>query len=218
MNLHFQKIIALLTLDIKTEYRNKYESYGLFLFVIIVSYILYRGTETMDAFSFNSIFWVFILVMSSNFALRAFTKTKEEESLYLYHVVSPYHIIISKLIYNWFFIFIGGILFLFLGLLFHSFEGFPFGSFLILLGVGSLCISSTFSLPSALVLTSSNRGTLLGILSFPISIPLILVCTSMGGQLITEQSWNMNGLSLLFSTILIMSTVSLYLFKYNWQS
>jgi hypothetical protein len=59
---------------------------------------------------------------------------------------------------------------------------------------------------------------LLGILSFPISIPIILVCTNIGGELITQQDWNMNGVILLISIILIMGTVSLYLFRFNWQS
>lgn len=222
LNHHLKKILALIALDFKTEYRNKYDTYGLFLFVIVVSYVLYKGTEAMDAFSFNSVFWVMILVLSTNFALRAFTKTKDEESNYLYQLVSSYHIILSKLLFNWILIFVGGVIFLLSGILFHSalesFNLFPIGQFLLLLALSSLCISSTFSLPSALVLTSNNKGALLGILSFPISIPIILVCTNIGGELITQQDWNMNGVILLISIILIMGTVSLYLFRFNWQS
>ncbi|MDG2449990.1 MAG: heme exporter protein CcmB [Saprospiraceae bacterium] len=217
----FEKIWALISVDLKTEYRNRYDSYGLYLFVMVVSYILYKGTESMDAFSYNSIFWVLILVLSTNFALRAFTKTKEEESYFLYHLVSSYHIIFAKLLYNWIVIFIGGVIFLLSSIIFHSslesFMTFPIVQFIILLLVSSLCLSSTFSLPSALVLTSNNKETLLGILSFPISIPITLVCINLGGELISKQTWNMSGLLLLLSVVLIMSTVSLFLFKYNWQ-
>ena len=219
---HLRKIWSLILLDIRVEYRNRYDLFGLLFFVVVISYVLYRAQETTDSFAFNRVFWVFILVISTNFALRSFTKTREEESAYLYQLASPYHLICSKLILNSFLIFIGGLLFLLSSLLFRSietsFSDFPTLSFIILLGVASVCLSSTFSLPSALVMTSSNRGTLLGVLSFPVSIPAVLLMINLGSSLITDQGWNMNGLVLLLSIILIMSTVSLFLFRYSWQS
>lgn len=218
MSSFISQIWQLIKVDFKVEYRNKYEIYGLILFVIVTAYILYRATEITDVFAFNALYWVMILVISTNFALRSFTKTKEEETRYLYQLVDAKSVICSKILFNWFLIFIGGTLFLLFGLLFHGYEGFPLGKFILLLVVASLAISSTFSLPSALIMTLSSKGTLLGILSFPISIPLVLISTNIGGQLITENVWNMNALGMLISITLIMSVMSLLLFKYNWQS
>jgi len=218
MNSDFSKIWELIKLDFKIEYRNKYEVYGLLLFVVVTSYILYRATESADLLSFNSTFWVFVLVLSTNFALRSFTKMKVEESRYLYQLVDAKGIIISKLIFNWLLIFSGGIIFFLFGLLFHGFTNLPILDFVMLILLVSLALSSTFSLPSALVMSSSSKGTLLGILSFPISIPLILISINLGNDLIILNEWNINGIGMLTSIILIMSLMSLVLFKFNWQS
>ena len=218
MNNDVSKILELIKVDSKIEYRNKYEIYGLLLFVIVTAYILYRATESADVLSFNSTFWVLILVLSTNFALRSFTKIKEEELKYLYQLVDAKSIIISKLVFNWLLIFGGGIVFLLAGLLFHGFSEFPIIDFVLLIALTSLALSSTFSLPSAMVMTLSSKGTLLGILSFPISIPIILVSINLGSDLITQNIWNMNAVAMLISITLIMGIMSLVLFRYNWQS
>ena len=218
MNESLKKVLALIKLDFKIEYRNKYEVYGLLLLVITTSFILYRSIMDSDVLFYNAVFWVLLLVMSTNFALRSFTKTNSSESRYLYQLVDATSIIFSKLIFNWILIFVGGVLFLVSGLLFFSFEDYPLLDFIVLTGIASFALSATYSLPSALVISSSSRGTLLGILAFPVSIPVVLVSSSLGNRLLTENELNMNGLIMLISIALIMTTVSLFLFRYNWQS
>ena len=213
-----KRILALIKLDFKIEYRNKFEIYGLLLLVITTSFILYRSIMDSDVLFYNAVFWVLLLVMSINFALRSFTKTNSSESRYLYQLVDATSIIFSKLIFNWILIFTGGVLFLVSGLLFFSFEDYPLLAFMALTAIASFALSATYSLPSALVVSSSSRGTLLGILAFPISIPVVLVSSSLGNRLLIENELNFNGLIMLISIALIMTTISLFLFRYNWQS
>jgi len=221
VNSDFNKIWSLLQLDLKVEYRNRYDLLGLLFFVIVISYVLSRAFQSVESYVYNQVYWVFVLIISVNFALRSFGKTREEESAFLYQLVSPEHVITSKLLLNATLIFFGSLVLLLSGLLFNSFESsfqsFPLLSFIGLLAVVSICLSSTFSLPSALVMTTSNRGTMLGLLSFPVSIPAILLTINIGGSLIANEGWNKNGLLLLLSIILIMSVVSLYLFRYIWK-
>ena len=212
------KIFALVRLDFKIEYRNKFEIYGLLLFVVVTSFILYKSIIDTDVLYYNAVFWVLLLVISTNFALRSFTKMNASESRYLYQLTDATSIIFSKLFFNWLLIFTGGLLFLLSGLIFHSFDEYPLLSFFGLLTLSSLALSSTYSLPSALFMSSSSKATLLGILAFPISIPVILISSALGNQLLAQNEMNSSGLLMLVSIALIMIAVSLILFRYTWQS
>lgn len=212
-----KKIYALIYLDVKVEYRNKFEILGLLLFVIIVSYVAYRALSGSSEQLYNFVFWVLLLVLSTNFALRSFTKMNTEESRYLYQLSDASSIIFSKIVFNWVLIFVGGLVLFLSGVFFLTYT-FPISKFILLIALTSLALSAAFSLPSALSISTSSRSTLLGILAFPVSIPIVLVSSAIGNQLLVENVFNLNGIIMLISIALIMSSVSLVLFRFTWQS
>jgi heme exporter protein B len=140
--------------------------------------------------------------------------------LYYYTLVSPQGVILSKIIYNVFLIWFLSLVAI---ILFSLVLGNPvedFGLFTINLLLGSLGLSTTLTMVSAIASKAGNNGILMAILSFPIMIPIILMVIKLSKNAIDgiARSESVDELMTLGGINLIVGTLAYMLFPYLWRS
>src|SRR5437762_195327 len=97
----FQQIKYLIAKEIKLEMRNKYALGGILLYVVSTVFISYLSFKhVIDPSTWNALFWIILLFASVNGVAKSFINETRGRLLYMYTLVSPEAIILSKIIYN----------------------------------------------------------------------------------------------------------------------
>lgn len=214
-----KEIAVLLRKEMTIEYRQKYAIGGIFLYVLSTVYIIYTAISRFPDEIWGAQFWIIVLFAAINAVLKGFVQESSGQKLYLYTVVSPYSIILSKIIYNLTLLIIISCLsyvamVLFLGspikdtfLFFTS----------VFLGASGLGIALTFV--AAVASRGSNQATLMAILGFPVIIPVLLIVLK-----ITSQSTGLIGdddissdIQILLGIDILLIGLALYLFPFLWK-
>lgn len=167
---------TLILKDLLLEWRHLYAFSGIILYLVstvFVSYLSFEGI--IDVKTWNALFWIILLFASVNAILKGFVQETESRMFYYYTIMGARVVIAAKIIYHAFFMIIlslAGIV------IFTAFLGNPVqhsGLFLLNMLLGVTGFSCIMTLVSAIVSRVRNNFTLMGILSFPLILPLLLV-------------------------------------------
>jgi len=94
-------IIQLLGKELKLDWKNGYGLGSVLLYVLTSIFIVFLAfKEDMSSTVFNALFWVITLFTTFNAINKSFMNENDQHRLYLYTLVKPEHIILSKIIYN----------------------------------------------------------------------------------------------------------------------
>lgn len=214
-----RELLALLKKDFTTEWRMRYAVNGILLHVISSVFLVFLSVKIMNGPTWNALFWLILLFSSVSAVAKGFVGEHKGRSLYYYGIASPQIIIVSKIIYNSFFmLLIACICFVvYITLLGNMAQSI--GYYMLVMLLGCLGFSATFTLLSSIAAKSGNGHLLMPVLSFPIIIPLLLV-------LIKASKKAMDGLdpSLLLPDLLVLLALncivialSYVLFPYLWK-
>ena len=199
--------------------RNKYALGGILLYVVstvFVSYLSFKKIVTPA--TWNALFWIILLFASINGVAKSFINETRGKLLYLYTLVSPQAVILSKIIYNSMLLSVISILCLLVYSLFigNLIQDLPL--FLLTLLLGSFGFSSLLTMVSAIASKTNNNFTLMAILSFPIMVPLLMVLIKLSKNAIDGlERWDYNYLLVLVFLNMIIVALSYLLFRYLWR-
>ncbi len=199
--------------------RNKYSLGGILLYVVstvFVSYLSFKKIVTPS--TWNALFWIILLFASINAIAKSFISETRGKLLYLYTLVSPQAVILSKIIYNSLLLTVLSALCLLVYSLFvgNLIQDYPL--FLLTLLLGSFGFSSLLTMVSAIASKTSNNFTLMAILSFPIMIPLLMVLIKLSKNAIDGlERWDVSYLLVLLFINTIIIALSYLLFRYLWR-
>ena len=174
----FKEISVLIKKEITLEWRQKYALNGILLYLASTIFICYLSfglqLNQLNQLTWNALFWIIILFTSVNAVAKSFIQEKSGSHIYYYTLVSPFGVIISKIIYN-------AVLMSLLALLGFAFYSLVLGNpvqdstlFVSTIFLASFGLSSTLTMVSAIASKARNSGTLMVILSFPIILPMLL--------------------------------------------
>lgn len=214
-----RQIQFLVIKEFKLELRNKYALGGILLYVVstvFVSYLSFK--QIINPATWNALFWIILLFASINGVAKSFIGETKGRLLYLYTLVSPQAVILSKIIYNSILlIFVSGLcLFVYSLFIGNIIQDLPL--FLVILLLGSLGFSSLLTMVSAIASKTSNNFTLMAILSFPIMMPLLMVLLKLSKNAIDGlERWDLNYLMVLMLLNVIIIIMSYLLFRYLWR-
>ena len=215
-----KEIKYLLNKEILLEWRQKYTINGIFLYVISTVFVCYLSFKIINhPATWNALFWIIILFASTNAVAKSFMQESKGKLLYLYTLVSPHAIILSKIIYNMLLmVIISLITFLFYSLFIGNMVN-DTPLFLASLLLGSMGFSSVLTLVSAIASKTNNNVTLMAILSFPILLPLLLTLIKVSKNAIDglDRSVSYDYLLVLLLINLIVIILSYLLFPYLWR-
>lgn len=214
-----KQIQYLIIKELKLEMRNKYALGGILLYVVSTVFVCYLSfKKIIDPRTWNALFWIILLFASINAVAKSFISETRGKLLYLYTLVSPQAVILSKIIYNSFLLILLSSLCLFVYTLFVGNIIQDIQLFFVTLLLGSFGFSSLLTMVSAIASKSSNNFTLMAILSFPIMIPLLMVLLKLSKNAIDGlEQWDSNYLMVLVFLNVIIVALSYLLFRYLWR-
>ena len=216
-----KEFTALFLKDIKSEYRKRASLNGIFLYVVstvFVAYLIFNQIEDLN--TWLALFWIILIFASTNASIHSFRSESSSEFYYFYGLINPFQLILAKLSFNAILLLIIALFnyFLFSILLDNPVENKSL--FLSVIILGSLGLSATLTLVSAIASKTNNNSTLTAILGFPILLPTIL--TSIKASLLCGLGfgWDEVGVYLISLSLLIVVIVALasVLFPYLWRS
>lgn len=215
----FKQIQYLIIKELKLEMRNKYALGGILLYVVSTVFVCYLSfKKIIDPRTWNALFWIILLFASINAVAKSFISETRGKLLYLYTLVSPQAVILSKIIYNSLLLVVLSSLCLFVYTVFVGNIIQDLQLFFVTLLLGSFGFSSLLTMVSAIASKSSNNFTLMAILSFPIMIPLLMVLLKLSKNAIDGlEKWDFNYLMVLIFLNVIIVALSYLLFRYLWR-
>jgi heme exporter protein B len=177
------------------------------------------GLDDLQVKIWNAFFWVIILFSSVNAVLRSFQSESRNTTLYYYSLYSPTDFIIAKLLYNFIYIIVIGLLSLFVFTLFlgNPIVNLPQFMLVILLGAGAY--ASVFTILAGIATQANNSSILTSIMGLPIVLPLIIYIAKVSREAFSadlSDNYLINlGILIAFNIILIL--LSCILYPYIWR-
>lgn len=212
--------LFLIQKELKLEWRSKYTLGGILLYVVSTIFVVYLSfKQVIEIPVWNALYWVIMLFASLNAVTKSFSYETQGRKLYLYTLASPQSIILSKIIYN-------AILISVLAMLSYLIFSLVLGNlvddqlmFLLSMILGAIGFSSTLTLVSAIASQTNNNLTLMGVLGFPVILPLLTVLVKLSKNAMDGLAWDVN-----FKYIIVLGTLNLIvvllsylLFPYLWR-
>jgi heme exporter protein B len=212
-------IIALLRKDLLTEWRMRFALNGILLHVVSSVFLVFLSVKVLSAPTWNALFWLILLFSSISAVAKGFIGEQKGRSLYYYTISSPQQMILSKIIFNTLFMLvIACICWIVYTLLLGNMAQHQGYYFLILL-LGCIGFSTTFTLLSSIASKSGNGHLLMPVLSFPIIIPLLLVLIKASKKAMDglDVSLILPDLGVILAINCIVVILSYSLFPYLWK-
>lgn len=208
--------------DFKSELRNRYVINSLLMFVLVtISIIKFSiGDEKVESEILSGLLWIVIFFAAISGLARVFIKEEEKETSFALKLsVDPVSIFIGKLFFNLALTFFVNIFIFILFILITNFEIKNFSAFVLIVLLGNIGMVSASTIIAAIISKANTKGTLYPVLAFPVMLPLLITVisatklASSGADTYTM----MSEYQILFSYAVVITTVSLLLFKFVWE-
>lgn len=220
----FAHLTTLIKKEFTLELRRKSVLSGIALYLFSLTFICYLTfslrQNSISESTWSALFWLAILFSVINSVAKSFIGEKKGLTIYYYATVSPYAIILSKIIYN-------TILCLFLSfagyLLFRIFIDNPVQDtslFFLTLMLSSWGFSASLSLISGIAAKANNSNILMAVLSFPVVIAILLMAIRITKNALDgiDRAASYDELLNLLAINCILTTLAYLLFPYIWRS
>ena len=168
----------------------------------------------------SALFWIALLSVLVNAIAKSFIQERSGSGIYLYSLVAPTDIILSKIFYGFLLcvsICCAGFLFFSL-LLTNPVQDTPL--FFLTVALAAYGFSASLSIISALASKTNNSSVLMAVLSFPVIIGILLMSIKITKNCIDglDRAASLDELLTLAAINLLVTAVSYLLFPYIWRS
>jgi heme exporter protein B len=211
---------AMISKEASLEWRHKTAFGGVLLYLVSTVFVCYLSFSGMISDrTWNALFWIIMLFASFNAILKGFVQEGSGRMVYYYTLVPAQVLLTAKIIYN-------ALLMVALSLLgwlvFVVFLGDPIQNhplFFAGMLLGVIGLSAILTMVSAIAGQARNNFTLMGVLSFPLVLPQLLLLIKISGGAIQGDTlrdhWQGLGVLLLLTGIGIV--LANLLFPYIWK-
>ncbi len=214
------QVLEIFKLNFKLEWRRRQSFLAVVLYVITttyLSYLVFNGNISTE--SWNALYWIILIFASLQAAFRSFQNEADRRFLLYFGMVKPQVLILGKILYNFFYMFVIGLV----GLIFFSFFlgnliADPL-AFLVLLLLASAGFSAILTFVSGISAKAGDNPALPAILSIPLLYPQVLTLSRTSIRALTGFDWSVNAplLLVLLLLALVTSLLSYMLFAYLWR-
>jgi len=218
-----KSIIGVLNKEIKSEFRTKYSTNTVLLFILICVSLIVFATSGISIKEplLAAFIWIIIFFTAMTSLAKVFIYEEERGTLiFLKLLTKSTNIFFGKLIFNSIISIITSLLItIFFVIMVNDFLMRTPTIFFSTLIFGSLAIASSTTILSAIIVKASSKSSLLPILSFPILLPIILI--SIDNTRLALEGWefsdSLSNLLLLISYTGIVVITSYLLFDFIWE-
>ena len=220
MSFLFKQVRILIAKEIRLEWKHKTGFSGVMLYAISTVYICYLSFKhIIDPATWNALFWIIMLFAATNAVAKSFMSETKGLQLFFYTLVDARAVILAKSFYNI-------LLLMLLSFINYCIYSILLGNivqnqcmFLLTAMLGSIGLSLTLTLVSAIVNRANNSAALMAVLGFPILIPLFITTIKCSINAIDGLDWYVNQpyfIALIALDVIILS-LSYLLFPYLWR-
>lgn len=216
----FIQALEIFKLNFKLEWRRKQSFLAVLLYAlttVYLSYLVFNGLISVE--TWNALYWIILIFASLQAAFRSFQNEADRRFLLYFGMVRPQVLILGKILYNFFYMFVIGLVTLvffmfFLGNLVEDPD-----AFIVLLLLASAGFSAILTFVSGIAAKAGDNPALPAILSIPLLYPQVLTLSRTSIRSLTGFDWSLNLplLLVLLLLALITSLLSYLLFAYLWR-
>jgi len=209
-----------MVLNFRLEFSERRSYFSILIYVLSTVYLSNLVfMQSLAVESWNAFYWVIFLFAAVQAAFRSFSYEADQRFLLYYGMVSPSHLILGKIIYNFLYL---SLLALFTVAVFGFFMGYPIaspGAFLTVLILSALGFSAILTFVAGISAKAGNNPALPAILSIPLLYPQILTLSKLSLRGLTGFSWEVNSPLLIVLALLALVSLllSYLLFPYLWR-
>jgi heme exporter protein B len=192
------------------------------MFVIItISIIRFSlGDEKVEDTILSGLFWIVIFFTAISGLSRVFIKEEETgTSLALKLSAGATEVFIGKLLFNFVLTFSLNMVIFFLFSLITGIRINNFFAFALTVVLGNFGIVSASTIIAAIIAKANSKGTLYPVLAFPVLLPLLITmidATKLAADGVPTFEL-MGNFQILVSYTVVITIVSLFLFKFVWE-
>ena len=217
-------IFNLLKYEFTIELRQVHALGGLMLYVLSTLFIIFISFANVSGPIWIILYWIIVLFAAVNAILKSFSHEMGKRRLYYFSMVNGTSLYLSKVIYNFIILFMLSVVTF---TIFGAISGSPILNiplFLLAILLGSLGLSMGLTLVAGIASQSSNNGTMMTILGFPIIIPILISLVHMSAFALQAGTINSVGaeafgdIMSLLGIILLLFAVSVILFPFLWKN
>ncbi|MEQ8324422.1 MAG: heme exporter protein CcmB [Vicingaceae bacterium] len=214
-----KEIRHLIYKDYILDLRSKNVVVSTVVYIFSTVYVCYLSFSNLESQHWYSLFWIIALFAVTNAANKIFINDAGENRIYLYSLASPQSVIISKLLYQWFFSTFLALIVWFSTMTIFSTSIPHQGPSLVVVLLGIWAISNVLTLNNALSSSTKNSPTVLAILSFPVLLPVLLTTIKAGRlSMLSEIPADYYSMVLALGLLnLLTATLAYLLFPYLWR-
>lgn len=209
--------------DIQQEFRTRYAINAIFLFAIttlvVVSFSI-SGVGMSGTLS-SSLLWVIVFFSSMTGLSHVFVREEEQQTADTLKLVAPpVAIYFGKWLFNTILLLVLDLILVPLYLIFMNVTVGNFAAFFLIIFLGSIGVSSVATIIAAIISRASAKGALFAVLSFPITLPILVSAIHGSALAIRGESILscMSEIQVLFSFTVVIITASILLFEFVWIS
>jgi len=207
--------------DLHQEFRTRYAINAIFLFavttLIVVSFSI--GPAGLSAQVLSPLLWIIIFFSAMSGLSHIFVREEEQQTSDTLRLVAPANaIFLGKWLFNAVLLIGLEILIVPLYLIFMNLEVKNPGGFAAIILLGSLGVSTVATIIAAIISRASARGALFAVLSFPITLPILVSAIHGTGMAIAGRPMveMMGDYQILFAFLVVIFTASVLLFEFIW--
>lgn len=206
--------------DLAIEVRQRHALGGILLYVLSTVFITYLAFERIiEPATWNALFWVIMLFVCINAVSKSFVQESPARLIYYYTIADPRAVILAKMIYNILLTFAIGLLcsgcylLLYGSLLVHHLLFFA------TLFLGCCGLSAMLTLSSGIASRSGGNFTMTAILSFPVSVPLLITLIRLSSFSLSAEpvAGALSYITILVVLNIIIFMLAYVLFPYIWK-
>jgi heme exporter protein B len=184
-----RQILAVFRKDVRSELRTRYalSTIGMFVLTSVALVAFATREQQLSREVSAALFWIVLFFSATTGLARSFVAEEERGTAVLLRISASATAV-----------FFGKMLFN---------------------ATGSLAMASSTTILSAIIARSRTRGALFPILAFPILLPLVVAGVELVEHALRGTSfvYAWNGIAILSSYTVVVSTVSLFLFDFVWK-
>jgi len=208
--------------DIQLEFRSRYAINAIFLFAIttLTAISFSVGPIHLQTTVLSPLLWIILFFSSMSGLSHIFVREEEQKTAdTLRLVTTPNSIFLGKWMFNITLLVVLEILIVPIYIVLMGVSIESIWSFIVILFLGTIGLSSVATLIAAIIAQASAKGALFAVLSFPISLPILI-----SGIHATRYAMEGEGFSscipdlqILFSFSVVIITLSFLLFEFIWR-
>jgi heme exporter protein B len=209
--------------DVQLEFRTRFAINAIILFAIttLTAISFSIGPAKLESTILSALLWIILFFSAMSGLSHIFVREEEQQTAdTLRLVTSPLSVFLGKWLFNVALLFALEVIIVPLYFILMNTTTGNLQLFLVILISGSIGLSTVSTIIAAIISQASARGALFAVLSFPISLPIII--SSIHGTRIALDgnsfSDGISDLQILISFFIVILTVSILTFEFIWKN